>query len=120
MEDIEQRFAGTPPPPYCAVIFTNLRARGHDADYEKTAARMRELAVGQEGFLGLESVRDAGGFGVTVSYWRDAECARRWKQNAEHLQAQKMGREKFYRLWRLRVCTVEREYGNNDPAPAGD
>ena len=111
MEFVAQRVARTPNPPYCAVIFTGLRAEDDGADYERTAARMRELAAEQEGFLGMESARDADGFGMTISYWRDYECARKWKQNAEHLRAQKMGREKFYRAYRVRVCAVEREYG---------
>ena len=111
MRQENPRFAKTPPPPYCAVIFTNTRARDDGAEYEKTAARMRELAAKQDGFLGMESARDAEGFGMTVSYWRDAECAGKWKKNAEHLQAQQLGREKFYRAYRARICTVEREYG---------
>ena len=105
------RFSKTPPPPYCAVIFSGLRAEDDGAAYEKTAARMRELAAEQDGFLGMESARDPDEFGITVSYWRNAECARKWKQNAEHLEAQRLGREKFYRAYRARICTVEREYG---------
>jgi len=31
--------------------------------------RMFELAATQSGFLGVESVRDAVGFGITVSHW---------------------------------------------------
>ena len=105
------RFAQTPSPPCCAVIFSGLRAEDDGAEYDKTAARMRELAAQQDGFLGMESARDPDGFGITVSYWRDAECARKWKQNAEHLEAQRLGREKFYRAYRARICAVEREYG---------
>ena len=111
MNQAEARIAQTPPPPYCAVIFTAQRAEDDGAAYEKTAARMRELAAKQEGFLGMESARDPDGFGMTVSYWRNRECARRWKRNAEHLEAQRLGREQFYRASRARICAVERDYG---------
>ena len=104
-------FARAPSPPYCAVIFSAVRAADDGAEYEKTSARMRELAAEQEGFLGMESARNPDGFGMTISYWRDSDCARKWKENAEHLQAQRQGREKFYRAYRVRICKVEREYG---------
>ena len=105
-------FARAPSPPYCAVIFSAVRAEDEGgAEYEKTSARMRELAGRQEGFLGMESAGGLDGLEITVSYWRDSECARRWKENAEHLRAQRRGREKFYRAYRVRVCKVEREYG---------
>ena len=77
------------------------------------AARMVELAKKQGGFLGVESAsRTSEGFGITVSYWRDLESIRRWKKaQSEHAAAQKMGREAFYRSYRLRIARVEREWG---------
>lgn len=58
-----------PTPPYYAVIFTSVRTEGEDQGYGKMAEQMVELAKQQPGFLGVESVRDANGFGITVSYW---------------------------------------------------
>ncbi|MEQ1744988.1 MAG: antibiotic biosynthesis monooxygenase [Saprospiraceae bacterium] len=98
--------ANTPPPPYYAVIFSTVRTDGDDG-YAATAQRMAELAAAQPGFLGEEFARD--NIGITVSYWADLESVRQWKMNAEHLIAQKMGREKWYRSYRLRVCKVERD-----------
>lgn len=102
-------FAETPPPPYTAVIFTSLRTE-QDADgYATTAARMEELAAEQPGYLGLESARS--GLGITVSYWASAADARAWKRVAEHVLAQEAGRDRWYRGYRVRIATVEREYG---------
>ena len=102
-------FAETPPPPYTAVIFTSVRT-DQDADgYTATAARMEELAAEQPGYLGLESARS--GLGLTVSYWASAEHARAWKRVAEHVLAQETGRERWYEGYRVRIATVEREYG---------
>jgi heme-degrading monooxygenase HmoA len=103
--------AKTPEAPYWAVIFTSLRSEREEDAYGETAARMEQLAAGQEGFLGIESVRDADGFGITVSYWRDEAAMKTWKRNAEHLVAQRRGREDWYRAFRVRVCRVERDYG---------
>jgi heme-degrading monooxygenase HmoA len=101
--------AATPDPPYTAVIFTSVRtARGDDA-YAEMAERMEQLARRQPGYLGIESAREE--LGITVSYWQTAAAARAWKAIAEHRIAQNLGREEWYRTYRVRVATVEREYG---------
>jgi heme-degrading monooxygenase HmoA len=102
--------APTPDPPYFAVVFTSLRTEG-DAGYEEAAARMEALAATQPGYLGIESARGADGLGITVSYWATEDAMRAWKRNAEHLVAQRRGREEWYRSFRVRVCRVERDYG---------
>ena len=102
------RIAPTPEPPYVAVIFTSQRTPG-DAGYTETAAAMADLAGRQPGFLGVESARDD--LGITVSYWRDEAAAGAWKQVAEHLAAQRGGRDVWYRDYRVRVAMVTRAYG---------
>ena len=102
--------ASTPSPPYYSVIFTSRRAEGdHDA-YVATAARMLELAAEQDGFLGLESVRDQNGVGITVSYWRDLDAIGIWHDVAEHKEAQSNGRSRWYDKFAVRICRVERHY----------
>jgi heme-degrading monooxygenase HmoA len=105
--------ANTPEPPYFAVIFTSQRKPG-DEGYSAMAERMLELASQQAGFLGVESVRDADGVGITVSYWSSLESIRAWKSVSEHRAAQELGRSQWYEDYRVRVCRVEREYGLND------
>ena len=99
--------AKTPQPPYYAVIFSSLRS-DIDEGYGETAARMVELAAQQPGFLGVESVRE--NLGITISYWSDLESIRHWKTQADHLQAQKMGRDKWYTEYKTRIALVERDY----------
>ncbi len=93
-----------------AVVFTSQRAEG-DQGYAQTSDQMVSLAARQPGFLGVESAREADGLGITVSYWRDLESIRAWKAVADHQAAQRAGRERWYRAYRVRVCRVEREYG---------
>ncbi len=100
--------ADTPEPPYYAVIFTNVRSDGEGDAYATTAARMVELAAMQDGFLGVESARS--GLGITVSYWRDLDAIAAWKANAEHLEAQRLGRERWYAAFATRIALVERDY----------
>ena len=100
--------AQTPEPPYYAVIFTSERT-AIDEGYADTALRMVELAQQQPGYLGFESARD--GLGITISYWESLEAIRNWKQNTEHLLAQKNGKKKWYAAYKTRISKVERDYG---------
>jgi len=100
--------ANTPTPPYYAVIFTSHRTNG-DNGYDQMAARMVELAAEQPGFLGVESAREE--VGITVSYWSDLESIKQWKANAEHQEAQRLGHEKWYSSFKLRISKVEHDYG---------
>jgi heme-degrading monooxygenase HmoA len=100
--------AGTPKPPYYAVIFTSILTED-DHGYGKMASRMMELASQQPGFLGIESVRQE--MGITVSYWSSLEAISHWKQNSEHLVAQEYGRSQWYADFRIRISKVVRDYG---------
>ena len=104
--------AKTPDPPYYAVIFTSMRADGDDEAYARTAERMVQLARDMPGFLGVETVRDASGLGVTVSYWTDEAAIARWRDHAEHVAAREQGRRRFYKAYELRIARVERAYGS--------
>ncbi len=101
--------AATPEPPYVAVLFTAERIVGDDEVYDRTAEELRALAARQPGFLGVESAGAT--FEITISYWSTDEHARQWKQVAEHLAAQRLGREHWYRHYRVRVAQVRRDYG---------
>lgn len=103
-------FARTPAPPYHAVIFTSKRTGG-DSGYGAMAEAMVDLAAKQPGFLGIESARDETGLGITVSYWQDEASIRAWKEVVAHLGAQRLGRERWYEHYELRVARVERAYG---------
>jgi len=104
---MQSAFASTPEPPYYAVIFTSQRTDVDDG-YGAMSDRMVELASQQPGFLGVESVRDANGLGITVSYWSSLDAIAAWKANAEHRVAQTSGRKKWYAHFETRVARVER------------
>jgi heme-degrading monooxygenase HmoA len=105
--------ADLPEPPYVAVIFTSERTDEDEGGYRTMAVAMEELASKQPGYLGIESTRSSG-LGITVSYWADESAAVAWKQVAEHQEAQRLGRERWYRGYRLRIATVTRDYGFDD------
>jgi len=119
MNPVRSPFANTPEPPYYAVIFTSLRTEGDDG-YDRMADRMAELAAQQPGFLGVESAREANGLGITVSYWADKEAIQAWKAHAEHAVAQRLGKEKWYASYSLRVAKVERAATNTGTKDQAD
>lgn len=108
MQTLSDRFCRTPAPPYIAVIFSSLLA-GEDDGYEAMAEQMVRLALASRGCLGAESARDAQGFGITVSYWTDEQAIADWKADSRHKIAQKLGRERWYEDYRIRIATVTRD-----------
>lgn len=99
--------AKTPEPPYYAVIFTSIQTEKNDG-YSEMADKMVELAKQQDGFLGIESARND--IGITVSYWKDLNAIKKWKENSDHLIAQKKGRNQWYEKFTTRIAKVERDY----------
>ncbi|HAV53803.1 MAG TPA: antibiotic biosynthesis monooxygenase [Aequorivita sp.] len=96
--------------PYYAVIFTSVQTENIEG-YTDMADSMETLAKQQPGFLGIESARND--IGITVSYWQSLESIKKWKENLDHLTAQKKGREQWYSYYKVRVCKVERDYEFN-------
>ncbi len=100
--------ASTPQPPYYAVIFTSVKTT-ETGGYDAMAEKMYLMAKEQPGYLGAESARNE--VGITVSYWRSLEDIRNWKQQADHLIAQHLGKTKWYEQYKTRIALVERDYG---------
>ncbi len=69
---------------------------------------MVKLASEQDGFLGVESARED--LGITVSYWRDLESIKKWKENTDHKIAREKGNKYWYKSFKTRIAKVERDY----------
>jgi heme-degrading monooxygenase HmoA len=98
-------------PPYYAVIFTSIQT-SQTRGYKQAAQLMEELAQNMPGYLGIEGARNSqgDGQGITVSYWATLEDIARWRAQAEHQGAQRMGKSDWYEKYTVRICKVEREY----------
>ena len=96
--------------PYYAVIFTSQRTEEDESGYQAMAEQMFFLAKKQSGFLGFESVRDQSGDGISVSYWKDKASIKAWKTQTDHMLAQKKGRSRWYKQYKIRIALVESEY----------
>jgi heme-degrading monooxygenase HmoA len=101
----------SPKKPIYAAVFTNQRTKLDETGYQRMAAAMMVLAEKQLGYLGIESIRDDKGFGITVSYWQTLDDIKAWKENTAHLKAQKEGQNIWYESYTTRIVEVDRIYG---------
>ena len=95
--------------PCYAVIFSSVR-RMDDGEYDTMAEDIDALVQNEEGFLGMESVRRADGAGITVCYWRTLADVKRWKEQTLHKEAQRRGKEEWYKEFSLRITEVKETY----------
>lgn len=93
------------------VVIFRATAQTLDAEYSATAARLRELALTQFGCLEFVAVTE-GSQEIALSYWPDESSIHAWKQHADHLMAQQLGRERWYAGYRVEVAQVRRQYGS--------
>jgi heme-degrading monooxygenase HmoA len=104
------------------VIFEVWPAEGRTAEYFDIAASLRGELERIDGFVSIErfeSVSTPGKF-VSISFWRDEDAVRRWRNVEGHRHAQARGRAGIFADYRLRVASVIRDYGmqTRDEAPA--
>ncbi len=93
-----------------AVIFSSTRTADDPSGYLAAATLMEELASAQPGYRGLQSVRDAQGLGITISYWESDAHAKAWRDHPEHTRIRELGRQKWYSEYQLEVAQIERDY----------
>jgi heme-degrading monooxygenase HmoA len=98
-----------PEPPYYAVIITT-RLSADLEGYAAMSERMAELGEAQPGYLGRESMTDKDGRDLVVIYYADDASISAWKAHSEHLEAQRLGRERWYSSYTVEVARVDRAY----------
>src|SRR5687767_2473777 len=98
-----------------AVIFEFTAAEGRFADYQRLAEGLGDEVRKFDGFLSIErfqSISNPERF-VSLSFWRDEEAVRKWRNVQKHREAQAKGRAGIFSAYRLRVAQVLRDYSMN-------
>jgi len=96
-----------------AVIFEVWPAEGRKDDYLGLAAALRADLAHIDGFISIErfqSLTDPGKL-LSLSFWRDEDAVRTWRNNANHRRTQAAGRAGIFADYRLRIASVVRDYG---------
>ncbi|MBI2713239.1 MAG: antibiotic biosynthesis monooxygenase [Rhizobiales bacterium] len=105
-----------------AVIFEVWPAQGRKDDYLGIAAALRDDLSRIDGFISVErfqSITDPNKL-LSLSFWRDEEAVKQWRNQAHHRASQAQGRAGIFAEYRLRVAAVLRDYGLTDRAAAPD
>jgi heme-degrading monooxygenase HmoA len=103
-----------------AVIFEAQPRPGQTDAYLDAAATLRPLLGEIDGFISIErfeSLTQPGKI-LSLSYWRDEEAVRQWRNVEAHRRIQAAGRELIFADYRLCVAEVIRDYGIDDRAEA--
>lgn len=103
-----------------AVIFEVEPAAGRRDAYLEIAAELRPLLEGIDGFISIErfqSLSDPDRV-LSLSFWRDEEAVKAWRNTEEHRAAQSAGRRRIFENYRLRIAHVVRDYGMLERAEA--
>jgi heme-degrading monooxygenase HmoA len=99
-----------------AVIFEVWPAQDRADEYFDIAATLRPDLEKIEGFVSIERFQSLATPGklLSLSFWRDEEAVRAWRNLEGHRLAQAQGRSGVFSDYRLRVASVIRDYGLND------
>ena len=103
-----------------AVIFEVEPAEGRRDAYLGIAADLRPLLQSIDGFLSIERFQSLGDPKrlLSLSFWRDEEAVKAWRNTEEHRQAQIAGRSGVFSTYRLRIAHVVQDYGLAERAEA--
>lgn len=91
-----------------AVIF-RAKIKKLDDQYSVMANKMRDLAISEYGCTEFTACNE-GNEEIAISYWPSLEHIKRWKNDTAHLEAQGLGKEKWYASYSVQVVEVKREY----------
>jgi heme-degrading monooxygenase HmoA len=103
-----------------AVIFEVWPDPDHRNDYFDLAAALKPQLEQIDGFISVErfeSLTDKGKL-LSLSFWRDEDAVKQWRNLEQHRAAQAKGRGGVFRDYRLRIASVVRDYGMESRAEA--
>ncbi|WP_340677057.1 antibiotic biosynthesis monooxygenase [Paraglaciecola sp.] len=98
------------------VIFEVIPKEERKNEYFAIASELKVTLAEMEGFISIErfqSLADQNKF-LSLSFWKDEESVKAWREQTFHRQAQVKGRNQIFDNYRLRVATVLRDYGMKD------
>lgn len=105
-----------------AVIFEVTPALGQMSAYLGVATDLKQQLQKEDGFISIERFESLSlpGKILSLSFWRDEEAVRSWRNGPAHRKAQEAGRGGVFADYRLRVAYVLRDYGMYERHEAPD
>lgn len=102
------------------VIFEVWPSDGRAPEYLDLAAKLRPELEKMDGFVSIERFESLTTKGkiLSLSFWRDDDAVRAWRNREAHRAAQAKGRGGVFADYRLRVAAVLRDYGMKERGEA--
>jgi len=104
-----------------AVIFEVVPFLGERHKYLDLAGELRAELESMDGFISIERFESLTMRGkiLSLSFWRDEEAVKGWRNREAHRNAQAAGRNGVFADYRLRIGHIVRDYGmfERDEAP---
>ena len=91
------------------MIVTVFRSRvmpNVQDEYGPMSKRMNELAATMPGYIAHKGFVAEDGERVTIVEFESDEAQAAWRKNAEHVEAQRLARTKFYAAYDIKVCRL--------------
>src|ERR1700744_3676070 len=95
------------------MVITLFRSRlrpEHQNEYSEWATKIHDLAVTMPGFISVKTFAAEDGERITVVEFESEETMRAWRNQADHREAQDLGRKRFYSQYRIQICQPIRDY----------
>lgn len=105
-----------------AIVFEVTPGPNMRQAYLDHAALLRPELAQIDGFVSVERFESLTNPGklLSLSLWRDEAAVKRWRNHVGHRTAQRLGRERMFADYRIRVVGVIRDYTMTDRAEAPD
>lgn len=99
-----------------AIVFEVTPGPAMRQAYLDHAALLRPELAQIDGFVSVERFESLTTPGklLSLSLWRDEAAVKRWRNHVGHRTAQRLGRERMFADYRIRVVGVIRDYGMTD------
>ena len=103
-----------------AVVFEVYLKSDYKKDYFTLATALKLALTEIDGFISVErfqSINDPDKY-LSLSFWRDEQAVKTWRNTDQHRQAQQAGRSDIFTDYRIRVAEITRDYTMNNPEQA--
>ncbi len=91
------------------TVFRNRLRPDAGDEYGTTLERMLEIVRSMPGYIQHKVYIAADGERCTIVEFEHEEGLRTWRTNREHIEAQKLARQKYYTEYHVQVCPLGRE-----------
>lgn len=105
-----------------AVIFEVIIKNEKQEEYLEIAENLKPKLSKIRGFISIERFQSISNSEkiVSLSFWKDEESVKEWRNLETHRVAQQKGRNSVFDNYRLRIAGVIRDYGMTDREQAPD